>query len=629
MVSKFKKLNKTLKQLILLILFFFSISVFAQNELIVPIEFQKAYKKGTRSLDGKPGSNYWQNHSDYKINAEFSTATRTLSGCETITYYNESPDFIGYFLLRLYQDLSRPESEKDWEYSRESFSDGVKITKIIIDGKEIDIENETRRSGTNIKINYPVNPNQKYNIFIEWSFQLPAGRSPRMGRYDTATYMIAYWYPQMSVYDDIDGFDFVDYAGQVEYYNDFCNFDVNIAIDNPNCMVWATGELQNPEEIFNENFVSAFRTTEEDKIFNFITNENRNSALQKKDKLLWHYKADNVPDFAFSFSDRYVWDFVNYKPESGRNVRINTAYNPDSKGFDKVCKIAYDAIRYFSTEIPAVPFPYPSMTVFNGSGGMEFPMMVNDSENDDFSSDVYLTSHEISHTYFPFFMGINERKYAWMDEGWAMFIPQNLQTHLSKDVDFKERKVNSYLKYAGTSYDVPLMVLSHQLKSPSYRIAAYQKSACSYDMLENILGENMFKECLKEYIRRWNGKHPSPFDFFNTFKDVSGENLDWFFKPWYFEFGYPDLTLVGASEYNKVWSVEIEKKGNYPVPVCLSFETVNKKNIEFWETAKVWSNGNKTVIIKKEIKDKIVAIKLGNKYIPDINLNDNKFIINK
>jgi len=622
-----------LKQILFSILFLFSISALAQNELNVPVEFQKAFINGTRSQNGKPGTNYWQNHSDYKINAGFSTATRTLTGSETITYYNESPNSIDFFIIRLYQDMNRPESEKDWEYSKESFSDGVKIKKITIEGKEIDLENETRRSGTNLKIKYPVNPKQKYDIYIEWSFQLPEGRSPRMGRYDSTTYLIGYWYPQMSVYDDIDGFDMVDYTGQVEFYNDFCNFDVNITIDNPKNIVWATGELQNVDEVFTKKFADIYKTKFENKIVNFINRDNCNDdILNKSDKLTWHYKADNVPDFVFAFSSYYYWDFTDYRDltsESKPIVRINSVYKPSAENFKRVCGIAKESIYYFSTLLPQVPFPYPSMTVFNGSGGMEFPMMVNDSETDDYPSDVYLTSHEISHTYFPFYMGINERKYAWMDEGWAMFIPQEFQTLLAKEVDFKARKIEAYLKYAGTSYDVPLMVLSHQLKSPSYRIAAYQKSSCSYDILKNILGEKVFMNCLKEYINRWNGKHPTPFDFFNTFKNVSGENLDWFFKSWYFEFGYPDLSLVSASEDNGIWKVVIEKKGNYPVPVNLSFETSDGRIIEVKESAKIWSKGNKVITLTKEIKDKIVSIKLGNKYIPDINNNDNTLKINK
>lgn len=618
----------SLKKIFFVFLICIPLIVFAQNDLYVPFEFQTAYEKGTRSLDGKPGINYWQNHSDYKIEANFNTNTRILTGKETITYHDKSSNFIGYLLLRLYQEMNKPESEKDWHYNKESFSSGVKISRIKIDGQEIDIEKQTLKYGTNLKITYPINAGEKYDIYVEWSIEFPKARLPRMGRYDSTTYMIAYWYPQIAVYDDIDGWDWVDYTGQVEFYNDFNNYDVKLSIDNPNCLIWATGELQNPEEIFTEKYSKIYKTKEENRIVNFIGKENiSDKILLDKGKIEWHYKAENVPDFAFSFSDHYYWDFTDLKVEPNRTVRINAAYNPESMGFDKVCKIARDAIKYFSEELPGIPFPYPSMTVFNGSGGMEFPMMVNDSKNEDYSSDVYLTSHEVSHTYFPFFMGTNERKYAWMDEGWAVYLPHEFQTKNSEDVDSREKYISRYLDYSGTLFDVPLMVQSYQLKSPSYRIAAYQKSACTYDILCDILGKELFKKCLKEYINRWNGKHPTPYDFFNTFNNVSGQNLNWFFRPWYFEFGYPDLGISNAKIENGSLKIEIEKIGNYPIPIYISFKTDKGEEINHYESAKVWSEGIKKITFEKKIYGDINTIEIGNKHIPDANNNNNIYKI--
>lgn len=631
MVLKFKKFISTLKQLFLLIFqIIFSVFAVAQNGLHIPLEFQNAYSKGTRSIDGMPGKKYWQNHSDYKIEAEFNTATRTLKGTEKITYYNESPDNLNFLLIRLYQDMNRPGNSKDWDYPIESFSEGVKINIIKINGIELDINNSTERTGTNLKINESLSPKSKIELYIDWTVEIPRGNSPRMGRYDSTTYMIAYWYPQMAVYDDIDGWDNINYTGLVEFYNDFSNFDVILSVDNQNCLVWATGELQNPEEIFTEKFFDIYKKKEENNIVNFINPGNKNDEiLNRKDKLLWHYKADYVPDFAFSFSDHFLWDFTDCIVEPNRTVRINTVYNPSSEGFDKVCGIAKNAITYFSTELPGIPFPYPSMTVFNGSGGMEFPMMVNDTKNEKYSSDVYLTSHEISHTYFPFYMGTNERKYAWMDEGWAVYIPREFQTRNSEDLDSRARVVKSYLNNAGTLNDVPIIMQSSQLRSPSYRIAAYQKAAYAYDVLNDILGKELFVKTLQEYIKRWNGKHPTPYDFFNTFENASGKNLDWFFKPWFFEFGYPDLALEDAKIENGKLKISVEKIGNYPVPVNITCVTENGKEINYYTSAKIWNSGKKIVTIENDIKENINYVYIGNKYIPDINTENNKIILIK
>lgn len=610
--------------------FFFAVSVFAQSGLNIPLDFQKAYTNNTRSYDGNPGANYWQNFSEYKINAEFLTATRTLKGTETIKYYNESPDTLKYLLVRLYQDINKPENSRDWDYRKESFTEGVKINHIKINGKEIDISKNTDRGGTNLRINVSLNPKDNIELFFDWSFEIPKGPSPRMGRYDSTTYMIAYWYPQMAVYDDIDGWDNINYTGQIEFYNDFSNYDVTLSTDNPNCIVWATGELQNANDIFLDRYADTYKTKSENRIVNFLNPETKSSdILRKKDKILWHYKAEKVSDFAFSFSDHYYWDFTDLLVEPGRYVRIGAAYNPSSEGFKQVCKIAKEAISFLSTEHPGVPFPFPSMTVFNGSGGMEFPMMVNDSKTDKHSSDVYLTSHEITHSYFPFYMGINERKYAWMDEGWAVYLPQDFQTKNSEDIDSRARNINNYLKYAGTSYDIPVIMISNQLNSPSYRIASYQKAACTYDILKDILGNDSYKKCLKEYINRWHGKHPTPYDFFNTFKNVSGENLDWFIKPWYFEFGYPDLGISDARIENGKLKIVVEKIGSYPVPIYLKISYENQEDVEVYESAKAWNNDVVKVTFEKQIDGKITSITLGNKYIPDINPDNNIIYLNQ
>ena len=623
---------------ILYLLLIFSIPAYTQNNLFTPVEFIKSYKKQTRSTDGKPGINYWQNHSDYKIDAQISTATRTLKGTEIIVYHNESPDTLKNLVIRLYQDINRAGNSKDWDFNPGNFTEGVQINKIKIDGKEIDIDNKIERTGTNLKIilDSLLNPKSNLEIFFDWSFVIPTD-APRMGIYDSTSYLIAYWYPQIAVYDDIDGWDMVNYTGQVEFYNDHSNYDVTLSIDNPNCIVWATGILLNPEELFGEKYLKRYESKldTEDEIANFINERNINDPdiLQKNDKLTWHYKADYVPDFVFSFSDHYYWDFTYLEVEPGRKVRINAVYNPLSEDFKQVCHIARDAIKYFSIELPGVPFPYPSMTVYNGEGGMEFPMMVNDSKGDNYASDVYLTSHEISHTYFPFYMGTNERKYAWMDEGWATFIPSDFQTDKSnKELDSRLRFVNFYMKFSGSLYDVPIMMVSYQLKSPSYRNASYSKAATAYSILENILGKEIFKKTLKEYITRWNRKHPIPYDFFNTFNDVSGENLDWFWKPWFFEFGYPDLGIKNVKINGKEIKIEIEKIGNYPTPIFLQLQLDNEAVIYIPKSAKIWENGEKIVTIEYELKIenvKVTSVLLGNQYIPDINNDNNKFFIKK
>jgi len=625
---------KVLRKVFFFLLFFLLIAnsfLLSQDNIKISREYLNALIHQTRALDGNPGIFYWQNHSQYKIDANISVSQKILSGKENVIYFNNSPDTLKEIYIRLYQNFNKPTSSRDWVYDQKSITDGVILNKISIGDEEIDKEKRTETSGTNLKIKLdkPLLPKSNTELYFDWSFKIPEGDNPRMGIYDASTFFIAYWYPQIAVYDDIDGWDKVDYKGTVEFYNDFSDFDVNISVDDPTAFVWATGLLQNPDDIFSKKNSEIFKKTSEE-ITNFISSKNINDKdFYRSDRKPFHYKAENVPDFAFSLSDHYYWDFIDYEVEPGRKVRINTAYNPNSKDFYQVCNIAKETIKYLSDEFPEVPYPYPSMTVFNGEGGMEFPMMVNNGSEDKYSSTVYLTSHEISHTYFPFYMGINERKYAWMDEGWAVYLPQEFQTRNGEGMDSKARTVQNYLNMAGTSYDLPLMILSHQLRSPAYRVSSYQKAASVYDLLKNVLGNDIFKNALKEYIREWNGKHPTPYDFFSVFNSVSGENLDWLWKPWFFEISYADLSIKEVNYEQGVIRIKIENTGGLPLPIYISLKDKdNNELLSISETAKVWSNGDKVIEVIKDI-DKIISyIELGNKYIPDINKENNKIFLN-
>jgi len=346
-------------------------------------------------------------------------------------------------------------------------------------------------------------------------------------------------------------------------------------------------------------------------------------VTQRREKLTYKFNSKAMPDFAFATSDHYLWD-----ASSWQGILISAAFNPESKGFYNVADVARKSIIYFSEELPGVLYPYPVMTVFNGRGGMEFPMMCNNSSVDNLSGTVHLTSHEIAHTYFPFFMGINERKYAWMDEGWATMLPFDFQELNAPGYDPRQRNAESYSRYGGTDLDLPPIIPSSQLRGSSYRMASYNRPGAAYDYMMKFMGKDKFKACLHEYIERWNGKHPTPYDFFNTFEQVSGEELDWFVKPWFFEFAYPDLSIKNVVYRDKYLFVEIENKGGLPLPIVLyAKDNENKEDKIFEAQADIWKG--KTNILKLEIEtDKPKEVFLGTPQIPDVNAIDNEFTIN-
>jgi hypothetical protein len=248
------------------------------------------------------------------------------------------------------------------------------------------------------------------------------------------------------------------------------------------------------------------------------------------------------------------------------------------------------------------------MTVFNGDDGMEFPMMCNDVSTHP-RSPIGLTVHEMSHSYFPFMMGINEQYYAWMDEGWAAFF----DVLVTDSVAGKEQgRLRNYWDYAGTDMDMPPMTPSRQLGS-AYRVASYNRPQAAYMALYQMLGYERFHGCMVEYMNRWKGKHPQPYDFFNTWNAAAGENLNWFWKPWFFDWGYPDLA-VGTVDSD---GVVIENRGTMPMSVIGEIEYTDGSKDVFNRTAAVWKTGNLSISIPVSAGKTVKKVLLGHSHVSD------------
>ncbi|MCH7773861.1 MAG: M1 family metallopeptidase, partial [Bacteroidetes bacterium] len=466
--------------------------LFGQGDLFMPLNIKKAYENGTRNYDGTPGPNYWQNSSDYKIKVEIDPQKKMLYGSETITYHNNSPDTLKTLVIRLYQDIFKIGNARDFSGKKEAVNDGVNLSKIFVNGEEVDTSSSItkKRTGTKLilKLDNPVPPHTDIDLAFEWDFIIPHKTIIRMGTYDSTSFFIGYWYPQMAVYDDIDGWDLNNYGGQHEFYNDFSNFDVEIKVPNT-FAVWSTGVLQNPDELLTQKILERFNSAHNsDEVIRIVTEEDLdegNIFNNSSSHNVWKYKANKIPDFAFALSDHYLWDAVTTVADSSteRKVFIQAAYKVESEDFYDVADISKQAIKFFSFEMPAVPFPYPSLTIFNGSGGMEYPMMINDGSARSLARTVGVTSHEIAHTYFPFYMGTNETKYAFMDEGWAVMLPYDFQERMAKGYDPRKRNILGYQRYAGTERDVPLIVPSVNLIGATYRMYAYARPCAAYEIL--------------------------------------------------------------------------------------------------------------------------------------------------
>ncbi|PKP52948.1 MAG: hypothetical protein CVT92_06675 [Bacteroidetes bacterium HGW-Bacteroidetes-1] len=624
--------------IISIILFAFILTIQGQQDsYYFSRTIQKTFAEQTRSAMGLPAVNYWQNSSDYYISATLQSAEKSIDGTAKIYYFNNSPDTLERIVFNLYQDIFRKGNSRDWDMGTADLHDGMQIKKMKVDELEIDVTNRKKvgRNGTKLIVDLDnfILPHDSALISLEWTVKIPSKRNLRMGNYNDSTFFIAYWFPQIAVYDDIDGWDMISYNGSVEFYNDFSNFDVQLNVPN-DFVVWATGLLQNPEEVLHPQVVSRFHEAKErDEVSHIIKDEDykRNMVLKNKTNQTWHFKAENATDFSFGAGIGMLWDAVGLEIDSttGRRIRIDAVYPVGVPHYENVAEYSRMSINYMSHVMPGIPFPYPKMTTFcsgKKSGGMETPMMANNGAPDELSNLLGLTFHEIAHSYMPFFMGTNEKKYAWMDEGWVTLWPHALVDSLFPEYKYLERTIASYENAAGSETDIPPMVPNYLLGAnySSLRLASYSRPAVAYYFLEDALGEDVFKYALTTYMNRWQGKHPVPSDFFRIFELAADQDLQWFFKPWFFENAYPDMAIRKITTDRKI---VVENKGGLPLPVYLEllFTDGTKQVMNF--PSSVWSNNESSIIIEGPEGKYIQEVQLGNTLIPDSNRSDNRMLL--
>lgn len=618
-----------LSRLLLFILLISSFIIAQKKSINYSHRFERAVKQGTRTYNGHPGENYWINKASYQIEASIDVKTRTLHGSEKIIYKNNSDKPMKALYVRLYQNFFQKGNARDFQVYHNDVGEGVKLKKLIANGKTYNIDSLwIRETNMVFVLNEPVNYNETATVEIDWSFVIPEKTRIRMGTYDESSFFVGYWYPQIAVIDDVHGWDRSSHKGVLEFYNDFNDFDVKITLPK-NFITWGTGVLQNPREVLSDKYYNRFQKSKfTDEIISII--DSTDLALKDftpdKEKLTWHFKAENVPDFAFGTSDHYLWDqsSLQFSPTDKR-IMVGAAYKKDSKDFYGVTDITKKTINYLSTDLPGVKYPWPSMTVFNGSGGMEFPMIVNDGSIKNFDRTLEVTAHEITHTYFPFYTGINETKYAFMDEGWAVMLIFELQRKYASS-DPVANTVKNYEEFAGTDNDIPLRVPSSAVSFIPYYRMVYNRAALAYWFLMDAVGKPAFKAAIQEYISRWKGKHPVPYDFYHTFEDVIGENLDWFWKPWFFEFAAPDLEVEKISNIRNTYIIKINKLGKTPVPVRVELFFDDGSSVTKYQSCSVWKDKS-SVEVKINSEKKPIKVVVGGKDIPDINRKNNKLEI--
>lgn len=600
----------------------------AQSPLYVPRNIQQSYDNSTRSTDGKPGPKYWQNRSAYTMKVAIQPKKRLLSGSSTVVYTNNSPDSLKMIRIKLAHDLYKKGGQRAGDVEEKDIDNGMNITALTLNGAKVD-EKSMRRQETFLDIRIrskPLAPGGTATLTFEWNYTLPS--DPQAAREcvcDPSTFFVAYWYPQVAVYDDLHHWADMPYTGMQEFYNDFADYDVTVTMPG-DYQVWATGEWQNAASVLQKKYLERWQAARlsDDVVHIFSEDElKKGDVFQKGKTHEFRFVAKDVPDFAFAASDHYNWDALSVvvDDKTGRRTFVGAAYKTASADYAKVARVAADGIRLMSTWLPGYPFPYPCMTVFDGNDGMEYPMMCNDaSTTGNFTT--ALTVHETSHTYFPFMMGTNEQEYAWMDEGWASFFDYHLTDSLIQNAGF----ARGYGSVAGLDFDVPLMIRTSNLRGNSYGIAAYQRPQAAYLVLYDMLGYETFHRCMVTYMDRWKGKHPMPLDFFNTWNAAAGIDLDWFWKAWFYDYGYPDLAVAGVEAGSGADIITIKKVGNMPIPVFANITYTDGSKETIHRGADIWKNETvNSVQLPGKRGKTIKTVELGHKSVADASKSNNKW----
>jgi hypothetical protein len=610
-------------QLVLLLI----TSLFAPaQDLPLPRNIQEAYQKETRSREGKPGRNYWQNTADYDIGVVFNPGSLLVKGAETISYTNNSPDTLFDIVFKLYPNIFKKGAERQVEIPSEDISEGVTIDGISVTNSPVltySIE------GTNLKVAIPpLLPKQKIVFNVKYHYSLNKGPGMRTGQVEENAAFVAYFFPRIAVYDDIDGWNRNQYVGTQEFYNDFCNFRVTVTVPR-NFIVWATGDLKNCDETFSPKYCKLIHQAETtDSIITIIdtTDLSAGNITAANAFNTWEFEAENVTDFVFATSDHYIWKSSSLVVDegTGRRTRADAVFNPKHSDYFDVIHYNLKTLHAISYNFPKWPYPYNHETVFDGLDQMEYPMMVNDNPSLNSVDAITLTDHEIFHTLFPFYVGINETKYGWMDEGWAT-IGEWLISPIIDSTIVDNYGITSYENAAGKEVDPPIVTLSTQLDGTAFFINSYVKPALGYLYIKDYLGDELFTKALHNYMEAWQSKHPVPFDFFNCMNSGSGKNLNWFWKRWFFDTGFPDLAIAKVDKKRNKYIITVISKGNKPVPVDLDISFDDNTSIKEHRSIGVWENASTTEVTIKSNK-RITKITLGSTYSVDSNKADNIWV---
>lgn len=600
----------------------------------MPRNIKDAYNNGTRSLTGKPGDQYWQNSGRYDISVTANPPSRTVYGTENIVYHNNSNDVLNNLVIRLICNVHKPQSPRDGYSDKDFLTNGVTIDTLLVNGQGQHFNNDVATVG-NVRLPQPLKAHDSVQLHISWHYDVSV-QSNREGMIDSTTFFLAYFYPRVSVYDDYNGWDRVPHTGTMEFYNDFNDYTLEVKVPK-NYIVWATGTLQNPEAVLQpavaKQLLYSYTADSVQHIADAAALQQHKVTLQN-DWNTWKWTASHIVDMTVGLSDHYVWDAASVIVDSTtrRRASMQAAYKDEAKDFHHSVTFGQHALGWFSSHWPGVAYPFPKMTAFQGFADMEYPMMVNDDSQSDIGFAQFVQDHEIAHTYFPFYMGINETRYSFMDEGWATTLEYLIaiaeKGQDAADKAYKAFRVAQYAQSHATDADMPVITMTNQYNGIAAGTNGYTKPSLSYLALIDMLGETTFKKCLHAYMNNWNGKHPIPWDYFNSFNTAYGESLDWYWNNWFFSNNYIDIAVDKVIPDSKNTVLTVKNTGGFAIPFNVVVTYADGTTATLHQTPIVWKARQAQTTINIPSSQKVSAIQLDNGIFLDSKGDDNSWKAN-
>ncbi|WP_407535387.1 M1 family metallopeptidase [Elizabethkingia miricola] len=594
-----------------------------------------------RSASGQPGTKYWQNHANYVLNITLDDAQNLFTGSAEVQYTNNSPDELKFIWFQLDQNLFKKESRGSamiplnnsrYGSSNSDFEGGYTIKSVKVDGKEVkytitdtrmqvDLPKELKSNGGSVKVK------------IDYAFVSPEDGADRMGYLKTKNgkiYTMAQWYPRVEVYDDIKGWNTVPYLGPSEFYLEYGDFDVTITAPS-NFYVVASGELQNPKDVYSSQQLKKWddaKNSEKAVVIRSASEVGENAA--KSGNKTWKFKMKQSRDFAFAASPAFILDAARINLPSGKKSLAISAYPVESDGqgaWSRSTEYTKASIEHYSKQW--FEYPYPNAVNVAGiTNGMEYPGIVFCKYTSKGAGLWGVTDHEFGHTWFPMIVGSNERKHAWMDEGFNTFINGISTEAFNNGEYYRKGSSRGMTGYLFSDKLEPVDTPPDAMRESSIGALAYYKPGTALKILRNnVIGKDRFDKAFREYINRWAYKHPVPDDFFRTMENVAGEDLGWFWRSWIQNNWKLDQAISSVkyvdNSYTKGAVITIQNLEKMPMPVDLRIQFKDGSQQDMSLPVEIWRRNTEwtfKVPTTKEIQTVIIDPD-GN--FPDINPSNN------